>query len=766
MIMNVMKACKRTVPMKKITKLKRKINSIAIFVCAVMCLSAVMTAAFSLVSCGTKSSEGDSPYVTLSSDGEKLVARIPTDETESKEVYLFGLDFWQESSDLKKLDPVAEAKLSGGEARAEIELDGQIAETLCKGYMFAVKEGEEYRPITGVYYVTNPRNAGGKVDGKEDVFPAPLKGAVGTASQLMELGAGSTVVTVNLSDLMLTGGGDGTIPYIWSGLTYYADRAAIEKLDKQIKGYTDSGIYVYLELVQTSSRETLPVGLKDMIFDAPAGRAGYALNMTTREGASLVCGIFDFLAERYGRGGDNGTAEAFIIGRRVNNMSRWYAGGPASEKGIRNYMNAVRAAYNILLSHTPKGRVYVATDNNWNVAESGNFTVRDMLSSFNNMVGGEGDFFWQVSVEANASDISDSSIWDDPLSTGRSDFISPANIETLLNQLSTEMYKCGGMQRHMLLNRFTVGGTDETARAASYAFAYYKCLYSENADGLIYGKLSDTAADTSRTGLLTEREGAIHSERKPIADIFAAIDDENGADLSFVSELIGSKWTHIYNKVSSDAPVRRSVHLSGGNSHSNDDVKTLTSFAGGDTFGFKPLASAKYVELRYSPQGERPMLYVSLESSDASDRAGVVTRTISAEMLEKAGYLGITLMVESDGVTSTVLLRVSGYDRKGIEQVLTAEYDVYSNTWEDIYCNIEDFIDEVDSDTVSLSVLTRPADADDKTTGMWLASIVTEAPAEKDFPVWIIVVLIVAAVIGGGVAFVLWFTKNYTFVRE
>ena len=198
-------------------------------------------------------------------------------------------------------------------------------------------------------------------------------------------------------------------------------------------------------MVQTKARTALDGKLKDIVFDAPEGKNGYALNMTSREGASRVCGIFDFLAERYGK---SGQASAFIIGRKVNNINDWYAGGPTAEKGISNYLAAVRSAHNILLSHNPEGRVYIAVDNNWAIAEAGNFPVKDILSSFNNLCAAQGDFFWQISAEANTSDLSDSSIWDDPLSTGRSDFLSPANIEMLANQLSTEIYKFEGRKCH------------------------------------------------------------------------------------------------------------------------------------------------------------------------------------------------------------------------------------------------------------------------------------------------------------------------------
>lgn len=727
-----------TKKMKNIKISKR----IATFVCGILCLTTLLSAcAMFLVSCSDKWS-GEAAYVQVKKDGKRIRAEIPVGEdVDSKDIFLFGINMWESGTDLSGAEPLAEAKIKGGEARAEIDVSGNLSEMLCKGYLFAKKEESgAYTPVTGVYYVTNPREAGKKVKGDEAVFPSGMKGAIGSVSKLLDLEVSSTVVTVSLGDIMSAKGGAGTIPYVWNGLTYYADRDALESLDKQIGGYTDAGIYVYLEIIQTAPREELDEGIKNIVFDAPAGKNGYAFNMTERDGAARICGMFDLLAGRYGAGGEHGRASAFIIGRNVNNMSNWYAGA-SGEAAVLNYAKAVRAAYNILLAHTPDGRVYVSIDNNWSVADSGDLTAQDLMVSFNNKVGAEGDFFWQVAVEANASDRSDSSIWDDPRAMGRSDFISPANIETLINQLSTEMYKCGGKQRHLLLNRFFVGGAEESSRAASYAFAYYKCLYAETVDGLLYDAENENGEKTS--------------------EIIATIDDKNCADLSFVSSMIGEKWDRIYKKHSKNADIRVTEHSSGGYDHSNDGTATLTDFSGGDTFGFKPLAS-EYVELRYSEEKGRPTLYAPIALN--TDEGGVISSSLNRKSLKEAGYLGISAKIDSSASDVAVTLRLSGYDKKGIERVFVGKTSVKTNAWTNVYFDVEDFIKDIDEDTVTVSVMTHSEGGD--VSGLWLSELITEEPMKGGFPVWIIVVLIVAAVIGGGTVFVMWFRKNYTFVRE
>ena len=743
--------------MKNKANMKKISKRIATFVCAILCLSTVISiCAFSLASCSSSKWAETSSYVKLSKKGDTITAEIPISENvDSKEVYLFGIDPWQSAVDLDGVKPLAEAKVKKDGAKAKIDVGSNLSEMICKGYLFAKKESSgSYTPVTGIYYVTNPEG-GAKKD--KDAVAAPVKGAVGTVAQLFELGAGSTVVTVNLSDFMCVEGGGGAIPYVWNGLTYYADRAAVEALDKKVRDYTDAGIFVYLEIVQTTPAAELPDRIKSIVFDMPEGKHGYALNMTDREGASRICGMLDLFAERYGSGGANGKASAFIMGRNVNNMTSWYACGLEAEEGLINYAKAVRSAYNILISHNPDGKVYISLDNKWNVSDEANFDVDNMIMRLDGQLGSEGDFFWQVSIEANASDSSDSSIWDDPGADGKSDFISPSNIENLTNLLSVGTYKYAGMQRHVLLNRFSVGGTDEDARAASYAYAYYKCLSQGTVDGLIYDDVNDRFS-----GLLPDAMG----KEKAIAKMVATVDDESCVDLSFVSSLVGDKWERVYNKRSDDSTIRSTVRKTSGNDHSNDGIATVTDFSGGNMFGFKPSVSAKYAELRYSDEKDCPALYAALSSGVEGDKAGVISSALQKDTLEDAGYLGISTKVESTESNAVVTLRLSGYDKKGIEHVFVGETTVAANVWTEVYFDIKDFVKEIDEDTVKVAVMTHSKGAADAVSGLWMSKIVTEAPIKGGFPTWLIIVLIAAVVIAGGVIFVIWFRKNYTFVKE
>lgn len=318
----------------------------------------------------------------------------------------------------------------------------------------------------------------------------------------------------------------------------------------------------------------------------------------------------------------------------------------------------------------------------------------------------------------------------------------------------------------MLLNRFTVGGNDEEARAASYAYAYYKCLDSGITDGLIYGQMHDGEDGSSTSGLYTAESDGVFPQPKKIALILRDIDDKNGETADFVSDLIGAKWDHLYRKFKDEVDHRTTYYGEGGSNHSNSDRESLADFRNGNDFGFRAAASGRYTELRYSEEWKRPVLYAYLDPLCPSDKSGVVSSGIDAEILRQTGYLGIISLVDATDSRAELSVRLSGLDSKGNEVVYMASAQVNTNSWVDVYFDIDDFIGDVECDTVSIAVLTRPLDTHSSILGLSLAGVVSEAPDKGEFPVWIIVVLIIAAAGAAITGFVYWFKKNYTFVRE
>ena len=747
-----------TVPRKK-NQPTRILSALLAAIMAAVCL-------LSLFGCSSKPGKAESDaYARLVNGGKKLSVRAPVND-DKRDVFLFAIDLWQSSDDIAELEPLAKAKVSASEARATVKLDGtDLSELVCKGFVFGMEneDGKTYHPVSSVYFITNPSEAslGGKKQ-DESELSGSFKGLVGTPSELMKLGATSTLVTVDLGKLLRETGGAGAHSFIFNGVSCHVDRDALDALDREIEAYTEAGISIYLEIVQTKASGEFGDRLRSIAFEGVSGASGYALNMKDRNGAAAITAALKLLAERYS-GGEHGRVDSFIIGRTVNNYSKYYADPLTFEASVENYVRAVRMAYNQLLLHNPNGRVYISLGNNWTVSDTGGASAKDMLTAFANIAENEGDFYWQVCLEANASDASDSSIWDDSLAVNGNQFVSPANLAPVTTLLATSPYKCNGYTRNLVLNRFAIGGGNEEAQAASYAYAYYTAVGSGKVNALIYAKTTDQDGDSNRSGLYSAANGGFPAEKK-LAEVFSAIDDESGKLDDYIGELIGDAWKNLRSAKSKSA-TRKTLDATPVQTTDKVELRPVFDFNGGDTFGFTPI-SADYAELRYDKNEECNVLHVSLTPRSVSDSAGAVSDELSANALKGANYLTLSVKADASAERARVTVRLSGFDNGGKEHVYTAESELSSGEWTELCYDVKSFIRLIDSDTLSISITASAATADGRVEGLSVSRIVAEAPDKTEFPMWIIWVAIGLAVAGGVAAFVVWFNKNYTFVRE
>ena len=742
---------------------KRPILRIA---CALIALMLLLSSVWVLFGCASKRGRAESTsYAKLLSGGEKLSVRASI-TGDKRDVYLFAIDLWRSPTDLDGLEPIAKAKVRQDEAYATVKLkDANLDELACKGFVFAKKDDDgSYNAVSSVYYITNTKEIhkkGKRID--ESELSGDLKGLIGTPAELLELGASSTLVTLDLSRFLRADGGDGALSFIFNGASCHIDKNALDKLDREILAYTKAGISVYLEIIQGKSYSELGKKLGAIAFEsASPGSLGYALNMQSREGANMICAVLNLLTSRYS-GGEYGRVDSLIIGRTVNNYRRYYADGLSFEEGVENYVKAVRVAYNLMLLHNPNGKVYISLGNNWSVAESGGVGAKEFMTAFANLSENGGDFFWQLCLEANASDASDSSIWDDPLAKNSNQFVSPANIGAVITTLSTSAYKCNGYMRNIVLNRFAIGGGDAEAQAASYAYAYFTALTSNRVNALIYAHVADTSAISGGAGIYYAIGGA--PEAKKLTEVFKTVDNDTVIDVSYISTLIGKDWDSLYLSGSKNSVVWKSYDGVSVENTSHKNHTNLTEFFDGDTFGFVPISS-KYLELRYDEEQDKPVLYASLDARSVSDAAGIISENITLESLEKAGYLCVESKIDATVQVASLSVRLSGYDSSGKELVYFAKREVNTGVWSETYFDIKEFINDVDSETLTLLLTVELNDSTAAAQGLWVSSIAAEAPDKADFPFWIIWTALGLLAAGGLVVFVIWFRRNYTFVRE
>lgn len=724
--------------------------------CALLALLMAGACVISLVACAPKKGELESEYCAqLTGNGKRISVSAPVN-SEERDVFLFAIDPWRSPNDLDDLTPIKKAKIKNSVASATFPLgDRDPFETVCKGFVFAmISEDEQtYTPVSSVYYVVNPSELsreGRAVD--ESALSESIKGLIGTPSELMSLGATSTVVTVDLGKLLSDVGGVGIHSFIFGGLTCHVNETELDAIDKKIKAYTEAGISVYLEIIQTAPSETLTSSMRSIAFEGVNNAVGYAFNMLDRVGSTLYCAVLNLLAERYS-GGKYGRADSFIIGNSVN-KSAHFADGLTFEESVKNYARAVRMAYNILLAHNKNGKVYISLGNNWNVTDAGGSTSKDYLTAFVSLAEEGGDFYWQLSIEANASDASNSAIWNDPLASESDHFISPANLSTVIMALSGASHKCNGMQRNIVLNRFAVGGGNEEAQAASYAYAYYTALKSGRVNALIYAKTDDDAA---HSGLYYDNGGT--ATKKKIAEVFEAVDNVEGRIPDYVPTLIGAKWAEIY-PTEAVVEKRKTTIVQPAQPSDRDVISVIADFTEGETLGFVPI-SATYTELHYDRALDTNVFFAKLTHTSNLDGAGVVSSKIDLDHFKDAGFLTLYAKVDSPNESVRFSITLTGYDRDGTKCVYTSESTLRAGEWTDLCYDVKKYVRDLDSDTLTLSITAYGA-----TESLSISEIATEAPDKAEFPMWLIWVLVGIVALAGIIIFVVWFKKNYTFVRE
>ncbi len=724
----------------------------------------ILPSAALLTSC---SKTEDDSYAKVEKEGEKITVHAEV-SSDKRDVFLFGLQAWEKPEAINDLEPLAKAKVKNREAKASFKTeDYDLDELICRGYIFGMENSDKdgYEPVSDIFYITNPKYIHKNADKIDESAPAGnIKGLVGTVSQLMETGAKKTVVTLDVGKLLRGKGGDGALSFIWNGVTCHVDRVELETIDKLMRDFGAADIDVYLRIVQTKAYNELDPEIKNLAFEGASGAEGYALNMISRDGSTRAEGLINFISERY-EDEEFGTLAGYIVGKDVNSFGKNYASGLDTETAIKNYVSAVRTAYNLMLAHNPRGRVYISLGNNWTVAEPSGISASEMLTTFANLAENGGDFFWQVATDANASDASNSAIWNDPLASESSpQFISAMNLTVLSKMLSGPAYLCNGLQRNILVSNFAVGGREDDKQAASYAYAFYKCLELGKIDGLIYGVAADSPADALGAGLYTSSEASVPKLKK-IGTVFEAIDNKKTVDVAFISGLLGDKWNKLYEKYSEAALRRRVFKDSDTPDHSADELGVVADFSKGNTFGFCGLA-ASYTELRYSDSWGRPVMYAALTPAFAGDGAGVISDSVKLKDLKDAGYLTVTAMVNSSSDNTAFAIRLSGFDKNGMEVAYEASSDVRIGEWIDMYYDISEFVDDIESEELTLSIMVKSTAPDAQVKGLWISKVTTEAPEEPPFPWWIVWTLVGVIAAGAIVAFVIWFNKNYTFVRD
>lgn len=666
-----------------------------------LCLTLICIAA--LVSCGSKDiTESNITSVKLKGKGENREVKIEVEFTDEfvsehkgEKIYLIAKS--SESSD--SYSPLAEGRVKS-EMEFEIPFSEKGKDHLNTAFVCAVIEGEgdarKFTPVTDEKYISNISDYGTSV-GRPSV--SSIKGlATDDMGQAAYLGVQHILLDVKIEDILLEGYKDGAKSAVSQGRTYYFNGEQIEYFDKKIKEASDMGALVYLRFTlgkpsadsdeSAEARRTI-----DCLYypSASSGASAYMPCLTNGECAGYMRALFDFFADRYS-GKEHGTAIDYIIGRNVNNSTKWNnAGNIESDEACRQYLSWVRMAYGCLSYKVSNCRVYISLDETWRASNGGSLAF---LNSFNANARATGNFGWSIAL--SYGDMTSDTSWAG--TSEYSDTLSADTLKELAGILKTDEFKYKNEQRRTIISSYAIkrneaSESSDSRRASSLAYIYYATQGSDCIDALIYSYCKD---DT--WGILKA-----NGEQTSLYDTLAICSSSRAGELSNLDTVIGNKWISLKEN---DGFGKSCVYYA---SAATDKVRTsgakrLFNFDDGSTYGFVPMGGAYYASLKGFTDAEGDE-YTCLSSGGGADSWRVLfCGSLGKNEIKSSKYIGITLKSEFAG--DEFVLIISGTSKKTKDTVTFCARAQASSELTEYYFDISDFADKLSGDDIKMSICT------------------------------------------------------------
>jgi hypothetical protein len=385
-------------------------------------------------------------------------------------------------------------------------------------------------------------------------FTASPKNPLG---DLDALGICAVTAPVTLGFFHLTSR-PGDISYSWEGETFYADAAALERLDQTMLLAASHHIIVSATVLVPPLREFSDKAMGALLTDPNADPAGTfdMPNVTSPEGVRAYGGVLNFLAERYSRADEKyGRVQHWTMHNEISAGWVWTNAGPISRLTYMNlYLKSMRMMYLIAKKYNPNASVFISLTHHWAAVTDPRFyPPKLLLEDLEIFSAKEGDFPWGVAYHPYPENLRDPKTWQDPDVTFSLDtpFITPKNLEVLnaWAHQPTSLYR--GKVRLVFLIEQGLNSPGNTAQsmaeqAAGLAYSWKKL---ENLDAI---KLYDYHAwydvrPPLNLGLRKSPTDADPLGKKPIWDLYRQLGtpDEDNACAPYL-RVIGLKdWTGV-----------------------------------------------------------------------------------------------------------------------------------------------------------------------------------------------------------------------------
>jgi hypothetical protein len=346
-----------------------------------------------------------------------------------------------------------------------------------------------------------------------------------------------------------------------SGKPFHFRRAAVERLDRQVKPLSDHGVVVTFILLYHESGNAVLDGLMlHPNYDRSAPNKLSAFNVTTQRAIEQLQACFEFLAQRYSRPDHQlGRAVNFIVGNEVDSHWFWYNLGRADMATVaREYAAAVRLCHTAVRKYSAAARVFISLDHFWTMRypagdERQTCGSCPFIELFAKIIAEQGDIDWNIAFHPYPEDLFEPRFWLDKTATDRDDTprITFKNIQMLPKFLQRPDLLYQGQPRHVILSEQGFhtprGDNGERIQAAAFAYAYYRIDHTSGIDAFILHRHVDAIDEGGLHLGLWWSEGTNprhlgRREKKMIYDVFRAADTPQWREaFEFALPVIGLK---------------------------------------------------------------------------------------------------------------------------------------------------------------------------------------------------------------------------------
>ncbi len=715
-------------------------------------------------------------------DIKASLSKSDADSINGETIYLFELLPYQSTSRLMDFTPAGQTKAA---QNMSFSLDYEInTQRMYSKFLIARRLADSSYAILGfAHYIDNPEITAAYTY----EFPkyASKKGLyVQMMSDAQELGISQTVINVPINEYIMTENTSAAVNYVYGNTTYYIKRDKLELLDYKIKQFTDVGVNCYINFILTKMTSETPETLSCLYMDTSFNDSAvlYALNTKNREAVMYYESFINFIAKRYtSPEKEYGFAGSFIIGYQINSNRFYNYMGPMTlDSYLNNYAVSYRIADTAIRSVYSNAKVYISLGNNFNTNKSAgtdnpdptlDYSSAEIIESFAEKISISGDLPWGIAFNAYPSDPALTDYTADPecINSQETPYISMKNIDVLCEYMNQDKLLYKGSKRRITISGFGISSGEDSLsqniQAAMYAYAYYKVLFNNDIEALIYYRHVDNVDEGNlKYGLWSAVEGQtlVPSVKKTIYEVFKNIDTGLSVDTaSFALPIIGTEdWKKVipdYNKTK--LVLRHVIDMTpivSSEIEKNNKKEIIYDFTKGSLGGFYPTDNAEYIELRTNTSltEEKSMLYTKLYNSVINEYMGIGCHLDVPMNIKKSGSISFKIMPVAPDEAKTLNVMVRFYknsDGVNPSVLYSGITTLEAGKWTELGFDISK-MSEYTSDIDGLKIWVKSADGlyHPGEYGFWLENITMygkSGSAIVQFILWTLLIVVIAAAV-------------------